>query len=136
MRFDGAFVRYLAVGVWNTAFGYGLYAALAYVWSGLRYGYVAASLVSNLIAITVAFVGYKLFVFRTKGEWLREWVRCVGVYSGSIGAGIVLLPVLVEALRRVLPEPGLAPYAGGALLTAATVVASFFGHRHFSFKRS
>ena len=39
---------------------------------------------ANLIAITVAFLGYKWFVFRTRGNYLVEWIRCFGVYGSSM----------------------------------------------------
>src|SRR5690348_14048096 len=70
------FVRYLLVGGWNTLFGFGSYAVLtAVLQPRFRYGYVAASLVSSLVSITLAFLGYKWFVFKTKGNYLREWLR-------------------------------------------------------------
>src|ERR1700744_4578537 len=71
-------IRYLLVGGFNTAFGYGLFALLNWGLSRtMPYGYLAATLLSNLIAITVAFLGYKWFVFRTKGNYVRQWLRCL-----------------------------------------------------------
>ncbi|MGB6932747.1 MAG: hypothetical protein WBD91_08210, partial [Acidobacteriaceae bacterium] len=50
----GQFARYLMVGVWNTVFGYSLYALLtALLMPRMRFGYIYASVASNLIAITV-----------------------------------------------------------------------------------
>src|SRR5512135_2819529 len=95
------FGRFLLVGIWNTLFGYGCYAGLtALLQPRFRYGYVAASLLANLINISVAFLGYKWFVFKTKGNYLREWARCVLVYSGGIVLSAALLPVFVGAIRR------------------------------------
>jgi putative flippase GtrA len=95
---------------------------------------MAGLLLSNLVSITVAFLGYKWFVFRTKGNYLREWRRCVGVYSGGILLGLALLPTIVFAIRHNFGYQKEAPYIAGALLSGITVVLSFFGHKHLSFR--
>src|SRR5512138_3420186 len=133
----GQAFRYLLVGAWNTLFGYATYAGFtAILATHLRHGYVLASLFSSLLNITVAFLGYKWFVFKTKGNYLHEWMRCVGVYSGSMIIGLILLPVLVYLIRRYTVYHIGAPYIAGALLTGISVVMSFFGHKYFSFRKS
>ncbi len=151
------FMRYLLVGLWNTGFGYVTYAALTWVLSRhVAYGYLYAAIFSNIIAISVAFLGYKWFVFKTHGNYLREWLRSFVVYGAATLPGLLLLPVVVNALIyfwHVSPGPGVghaahfqfaaeymrstfltAPYIGGAILAAGTVVFSFLGHRHFTFR--
>src|SRR5581483_6530194 len=87
--------RYILVGAFNTGFGYGLFVALNYVFRRLGvYGSEIASLLSNIIAITVAFLGYKWFVFRTRGNYLREWLRCISVYGTSMIFSLIMLPPL------------------------------------------
>ena len=127
--------RYLLVGAFNTVFGYSLFAVLNYSLQGLgSYSYMLASLLSNLIAITVAFLGYKWFVFKTKGKYLPEWIRCVAVYSSGMLLTLAGLPVLVPLLRRVMVhQPQGAPYVAAAIMAVVTVIASFFGHKHISF---
>src|SRR5664280_2425738 len=126
---------YLLVGAFNTVFGYSLFAVLNFCLQGIgSYNYMLASLLSNLIAITVAFLGYKWFVFRTRGNYLKEWIRCVGVYSTGMLLTLAGLPVLVPLLRRVLVQrPQAAPYVAAAIMAVITIIASFFGHKHISF---
>ncbi len=131
----GQFVRYVVVGAWNTLFGYATFAALtALLAPVIPYSYMAASLLSSVVNITVAFLGYKWFVFKTKGNYLREWARCVVVYSGSIAVSLALLPVLVAIISHATQYKREAPYIAGALLTVVSVVFSFVGHRKFSFR--
>jgi putative flippase GtrA len=130
------FARYLLVGGFNTAFGYGLFALLNWLLSSVPYGYLLATLFSNLIAITVAFLGYKWFVFRTKGNYLREWVRCVGVYGTSMAIGLIGMAILVPILRRHMEKPQAASYLAAALLLVVTVLFSFFGHKTISFRQT
>jgi len=131
----GQLFRYLAVGLWNTAFGYGTFVAFTALL--YRYGknsYLAAMVLSNLTNITVAFLGYKWFVFKTQGNYLKEWLRCLSVYSGSTLLGFVLLPGLVFVLRKWFGYDRGAPYLAGAILTGVGVVVNFFGHKHISFR--
>jgi putative flippase GtrA len=131
----GQFGRYLLVGVWNTLFGYGSYVFFtAMLGPMIPHSYIVASVISSLLNITVSFLGYKWFVFKTKGNYLREWIRCVGVYSGGILFGVLTLPVLVVLIRRNTRFVAQAPYIAGALLTGVMVVYSFVGHKKFSFR--
>jgi putative flippase GtrA len=129
------FGRYLLVGAWNTLFGYGSYAFFTAILSPLiPHSYVAACVISSLFNISVSYRGYKFFVFKTKDNYLREWVRCVGVYSGGILFGVLTLPVLFVIIRRNTRFVTQAPYIAGAVLTAFMVVYSFMGHKKFSFR--
>jgi putative flippase GtrA len=130
-------VRYLLVGGFNTCFGYGLFVAFNYLFRSLGvYGSEIASLLGNVIAITVAFLGYKWFVFRTHGNYLREWLRCLSVYGSSMLFALVMLPPLTLLLRRWYGHSQMASNVAAAILTVVTVAASYFGHKHFSFRRS
>jgi glycosyltransferase involved in cell wall biosynthesis len=131
----GQFTRYLIVGVWNTIFGYSLFALFtALLTPRLRFAYIYASVFSNLFAITVAYFGYKFFVFRTKGNYLVEWFRCILVYGSGMLPGLVLLPLLVGGLHYVFHLDRSAPYVAGAILLFTGTIYSFFGHKHFSFR--
>ena len=127
--------RYLMVGAFNTVFGYGLFAAFNYALRNVgSYSYMLASLLSNLIAITVAFLGYKWFVFKTKGNYVQEWIRCLGVYGGGMLLTLAGLPILVPLLRRALVgRPQAAPYLAAGIMAVVVVIVSFFGHKHISF---
>ena len=130
-------VRYLLVGGFNTCFGYALFVAFNYLFRALGvYGSEIASLLGNVIAITVAFLGYKWFVFRTHGNYLREWLRCLSVYGSSMLFALVMLPPLTLLLRRWYGHSQMASNVAAAILTVVTVAASYFGHKHFSFRRS
>jgi putative flippase GtrA len=130
------FARYVLVGGFNTVFGYGAFALLNWLFTGLgSYSYMYAAVLANFIAITVAFLGYKWFVFRTRGNYLREWIRCLGVYGSSALIGLVGLPILVPILRPHLRNPGQASYIAAAMLTIVSVMFSFVGHKKISFRQ-
>jgi putative flippase GtrA len=131
----GQFGRYLVLGAWNTLFGYGSFAFFTAVLNDkVPHSYILASVISSLLNISVSFFGYKWFVFKTKGNYLREWTRCVAVYSGGILFGVFMLPILVALIRRNTRYFAEAPYIAGALLTGFMVLYSFLGHKKFSFR--
>ncbi len=133
----GQLWRFLLVGIWNTGFGYGLFALLTALLTGrIPYAYIAASLLASLISITVSFLGYKWFVFKTRGNYFQEWVRAVIVYSVGIGVGAVLLAPVVYLITLLTGRPKQAPYLAGALLTCINGVISFFGHKNISFRQA
>ena len=92
-----------------------------------------ANLIAFPINITVAFLGYKLFVFKTKGNYLREWLRCIAVYSSTFALSLAALPVLVFCIRRLGGQEKAAPYIAGAIVIGVTAVVNFFAHKHISF---
>jgi putative flippase GtrA len=127
-------VRYLSVGACNTIFGYGCFAFFVLLLTPLlSYGYVVASLLANFLSITFAFFGYKWFVFRTKGNYFQEWIRCVGVYAGTMILSAAALPFVVGLIRRQPGHDRSAPYIAGAIVLVFSVLFSYFGHRHISF---
>ena len=128
------FGRYLIVGGFNTLFGYSCFALLTMLMTPhLPHAYILAGVLSSLSNITVSFLNYKWFIFKTKGNYLREWMRCIVIYSGGMLVGAFLLPACVFLLRHVTPIHASAPYLAAAILTAVNVVASFIGHKKFSF---
>jgi putative flippase GtrA len=134
---SGQIGRYLIVGIWNTAFAYGTFALFtALLDSYIPVSYLVASLLSSLLNITVSFLGYKWFVFKTKGNYLKEWVKCLMVYGSSIALGLLLLPPMVLLVTYFTQNPKSAPYIAGAVLMAFNVIISFIGHKKFSFRNT
>jgi putative flippase GtrA len=132
----GQFGRYVLIGAGNTLFGYGTFALFtALLDSVFAHGYILASVIASLLNITFSYLGYKFFVFKTRGNYLREWARCVAVYGTGILLGVVLLPIVVYLLRRGTGIGASAPYIAGALLMGFNVIYGFLGHKKFSFRQ-
>ncbi|NMC63130.1 MAG: GtrA family protein [SAR324 cluster bacterium] len=123
-----SFIRFILVGAVNTVVGYAIFALLTYIFTNrLPYPYIFASILGNIIAITIAYINYKLFVFKTRGNYLKEYLRFYVVYGFSFILGLIGLPLLVEGF-------GMNPYVAGAGLSVVTVLGSFAGHRNYSFR--
>jgi putative flippase GtrA len=116
---------YLIVGAANTALGYGVTVGLYYLLRG--WPIVAVATLANVVCITVSFVTYKVFIFKSGGFWLPEYLRCYLVYGGGALLGIAGLWLLVDVL-------GLTIWLSQGLVMAAVVPLSFFGHEFFTFR--
>lgn len=122
---DPTKIRYLVAGVWNTFFGYIVGLALFYGFDG-RVHVVMIGVMANILAITMAFLSYKLFVFRTKGNWLSEYFRAYLVYGATGIISIGLLWLLVDGV-------GLPFWLGQGMAIVITVVTSYIFHARFTF---
>ncbi|BDB43010.1 GtrA family protein [Mycobacterium kiyosense] len=128
-------VAFLMVGVINTVVGFAIFIACSVTVGHLvdhRFGKVAGSLVTvgvaHVLAVLSAFVLHRRFVFHVRGHVFRDLVRFWSVYLTGLAVNIVVLPLLVQM--------GLNRIAGQGIIVASTTFLSYFGHRHFSFRRS
>jgi putative flippase GtrA len=166
----GQFVRYLCVGAFNTLFGYCTFALTLFLLNHAvlpRFLYltvVAASILSTPLNITVAYLGYKFFVFRTKGNYLREWMKCFAVYGTAMLPGLVILSALTRYLQSLMSGhavwmqaffvameghlsgrplawlqhlatgKAMAGYIAGAVVIGISTLYSFVGHKKITFR--
>lgn len=121
-------VLYLLVGAWNTAFGYAVWAVLQLL-LGSHLHYLLVVVISWPLAVINAYLGYRILVFRSHGPILSELPRFSLVYVATLVANLMLLPLALATLPINI-------YVIQALFTGAVVVASYFGHKYFSFRRS
>lgn len=119
-------IRYLIIGGWNTVFGYGVFAGL-YFWLSGSVHYLLILSISYVLSITNAYIGYKIFVFRTKGNILKEYLRFYVVYGVSFLFNLATLPIFVEMLKFNM-------YAAQAVVTIITILGSYVLHKKFSFR--
>ncbi|NTW52389.1 MAG: GtrA family protein [Chlorobiaceae bacterium] len=119
-------IIYLVVGGWNTLFGYGAFSIL-YLLLSHSLNSTLILTISYVLAITNAYIGYKVFVFRTKGNVLKEYLRFYVVYGGAYVANIILLPLLMRVFL-------LNAYVSQALIVILSVISSYIFHKRFTFK--
>ena len=137
----GEVIRFLLVGGFNTAFSLALYSGFVILFGHLlphRGKPLIADIAFALctpVAITVAFLCYKHFVFRTKGNYLKEWLRCFAVYSVSFPMGLVILPTATHLFQRASLTHPYAPFLAGLVNSVCIACYSYFAHKKFSFKR-
>lgn len=120
-------VAFLMVGAVNTVVGYLCFVGFLLLLGHRRY--LAALVFAYVIAVLIAFVLYRFVVFRVRGHVFSDLWRFATVYLSSLAVNLVLLPVLVELA-------GVPVLVAQALIVLVTVVISWIGHKHYSFRRA
>lgn len=122
---QGRPLRYLIVGGFNTAvayaFGVGLYQLLH-----TRLPTPVIGVLSNLVTISVSYITQRTWVFRSRGPWLAEYLRCYAVYGVTAGVTILLQWGLVDGL-------GMSIWWAQALAVPVGVLLSYHAHARFTF---
>jgi len=124
--YDSQPLRFLITGGWNTVFSYALLAFMYYTLSE-KLHYIVIMVAASVISITNAYICHKFFVFKTKGNYLKEYIRYYVVYAVPLGLSFIFFPFCIEVLRMNF-------YLTQAILTVITVFISYFGHKHVSFR--
>lgn len=120
-------VRYLLAGASNTMCGYFLGVG-AYIWLEKWIHIVYISILANALAITISFLTYKIFVFRTPGNWLKEYLKIYLVYGLTAIIGTLLLWLFVDSF-------GINIWFAQGMTLFFVFSFSFFLNRNFTFKR-
>lgn len=119
-------VAFLLVGGANTAFSTGLFIVLALAFpQAPSFILLSASWTISLIAV---FLVYRKLVFRVKGHVWLDLGRFALVNFTSLLVNIGLLSLFSDFLQFPRIPTQLA-------ITLLSVTISYFGHRHFSFRR-
>lgn len=124
---SGRIIRFLITGVWNTVFGVLVYIVL-YKCLKPWVNYLVLLIPANILAITNAYVCYKLFVFKTRGNVVREYARFYVVYGGAALLGFALMFCLVDGF-------GLNPVTAQIMCVPISVIFSYVSHRNYSFRK-
>jgi putative flippase GtrA len=115
--------------------------------------------------ISVAYFGYKFFVFRTQGNFLGEWLKCFAVYGSGMIPGLVALSALtrflqsaihrhavalhaflaavelhlggraLSLLQHIATGKAMAGYIAGAVVIGVSTIYSFVGHKKITFRQ-
>jgi putative flippase GtrA len=125
----GEKLRFLVVGAWNTIF------SLFVLWLlELFIPYDVTSVVQKqgillaswLISITQNFFTFKLLVFKTRGDWWREYARMYVTY----GAMFLVQSVMVQGISAYFETTLF--WANIPTLVVVTIL-SYLGHKRFTF---
>ena len=119
-------IMYLVVGSWNTVFGY-FAGLLIYTWIGEIVNVIIIGFIANVFAISMAYVTNKIFVFKTKGNWKKEYIKAWMLYGTTTLIGIGLLWIIVDIF--MVPF-----WIAQALVTIILIITAYIGNLKFTFK--
>lgn len=119
-------VRFLAVGAWNTLFGY-LAFVVAYLLLEGKWPTTFILLLAYVVAMLQSFLTQKSLVFRSKGAVAPQLLRFSVTNSVIFAINALLLPPATNI-------SGMNPMVIQAVFVVISTIATFFLHKHFSFK--
>lgn len=119
-------VRYLFAGGLNTILGLAAYPAIYFLAAPLKLHYLTIFAISQTLCVTFAYVTNKFLVFRTSGNYLREFGKFITFHLSYFLVNLVALPVLVELA-------GMNPVWAQMLLAVLIIVSSYFWHSRITF---
>jgi putative flippase GtrA len=134
-------IRFLMVGCFNTAFSIAL--AYAFIFP-VEFFFpklprAAVTTIANYaalpFAITVAFLAYKWFVFRTSGNYFKEWLKVFAVYGVSLPFPVIVIPAASSFFVFFHLTPRLVSLLALIANSVAIACYSYFAHKKYSFKR-
>ncbi|CDC19308.1 MAG: GtrA family protein [Candidatus Gastranaerophilaceae bacterium] len=121
MKIDWLFVKFILVGILNTAFGYGAFALLMY--TGLHYS--AAVVLSTIAGILFNFKTTGVLVFKNKDNSLI--FKFIAVYTLVCITGIIILRLAQIAHINL--------YFAGLVSTGICAVTAFLLNKNWVFKK-
>lgn len=124
-------LRFLVIGAWNTLFGIAVLwvvdRAIAYDPESLLQKQFVLG-VSWAISITQNFFTFKLLVFRTRGNWLREYMRMYVTYAFAFAVQSTLVLTITQIFD-------LSVFWASLPAIVVTTIMSYVGHKHFTFRQ-
>jgi len=118
--------KYLIVGILNTITGY-LIGVFTYKSLEVSIGVVGVGFLTNFINITLSFIMYKIFVFKTNKRWVSEYIKCYIAYGSIAILGIFQLWLYVEIIRLNIE-------ISQGIIVLSSVVISYFSNLLYTFK--
>lgn len=121
-------VRFVLVGGFNATVQYILYIVFLLLLGEQKYQ--IALVASWVLSTFSSFTTQKIFVFCTKGsfkEWVREYIKCIGVWVVAYFINAVILDLLVKF-------GNINAYPAQIIAIVCTTVSSYILFKYFAFK--
>lgn len=118
---------FLIVGGYNTAVGYFLFCVLQ-IFLQKYLHYLTILSISHFISVANSFVSFKIFVFKTKSNWLYEYLKINLVYLLYLLNNFWLLWLLVDIFHCN-------KFLAQLLCIIILTIMIFFLHKNFVYKK-
>lgn len=120
-------IRFLIIGCINAGISYLLYVLFVYL-LGEKYYQVCAFL-QWTISTVPSYLNQKFFVFCTKGNYLKEYIKCCSTWALSYFLNVIILEVLV---RYIIKNVFISQFVSLFLVSVLTYVL----FKCFAFKKA
>lgn len=119
-------IKFVLVGACNTLISFILFVLFIKILGEEKYQ--LSLLASWCFSSVISFSMQKLVVFQTKGNWLKEYVKCLITWSVGYGINAVSLEIIVHYAR-------LHVIIGQIIAIFLTTTSTFLLFKYFAFRR-
>jgi putative flippase GtrA len=119
-------IRYILIGGWNTVFSLALFIAIYTLFQNFLH-YMVVAVLCHILSVIQSFLTLKYFVFQTKGNFWREYIRINITYIGALLLNLSLLYIFCDIYEL---DPRLASIINAFIIA----FLSYFLHKFFTFK--
>lgn len=119
-------IRYVLVGGYNTVISYLLYAWFLWLMNS-EYEQVALFL-SFIVSSLNSYWTQKIYVFNTRGNIKKEYIKCLISWGISYALNVILLFLFVKMI-------GMNPYIGQFFALILVTINSYLMLKKFAFRR-
>ena len=118
-------IRFLFIGGINAAFSYIIFAIAVYLIGQEHYQVCVA--LQWAISSIFSFVNQKLFVFCTKGNWVKEYLKCCTTWVVSYAFNAVILEMIVRYITKNV-------YVGQIISICLAAIVTYILFKYYAFK--
>ena len=118
-------IRFLLVGGYNAAFSYIIFAIAVYFLGQENYQICVA--LQWIISSVFSFVNQKIFVFCTKGNWIKEYLKCCTTWAVSYACNAIILEFIVRYVTKNV-------YIGQIVSIFIASVVTYVLFKYFAFR--
>lgn len=117
-------LRFLLVGGFNTVAAYLIFTALYFLFN---HRYMLSVVIQWVISINISIATMRYYVFQSKGSFIKEYIKAIGVYVYMLLFNMAWLFVFIETLHVN------ALISQACYLLASTII-TYLSHKYFSFR--
>ena len=119
-------IRFLLIGGINAGISYVIFALSLFI-LGKEYYQLSVALQWSISSV-FSYLNQKFFVFNTKGNYLREYLKCCSTWAVSYLLNVIILEILV---KFVIKNAYIAQFTAIFLVSIVTYVL----FKYFAFKK-
>ena len=119
-------IRFVIVGCINAAISYFIFAIALFVLGSEHYQFCVV--LQWVISSVFSYLNQKFFVFCTKGNYIREYLKCCSTWAVSYFINVIILEILV---RYIMKNIYIAQFISLFIVSVVTYVL----FKYFAFKK-
>ena len=122
-------IRFLITGIINSSFGLLMFPFFYYLLEEYKFHYLLILTISQFICIFFAYFTNKFLVFKTKGNYVPEFLKFISFHLSHFLVNLLVLPILVEFFK-------LEPVIAQIFFAIMVIISSYFWQSRITFKNN